>query len=138
MGSRSQEANLTCVLSRCTCVPSLVILGQIFLEILNGNRFRKVTLVTLKMRSRSHRANLTCVLPRCTCVPRLVILGQIFLKIMSGNRFRKSDPCDLKNGVKVTEGKPNLCPSKVHLCTKFRDPRSNISRDNELKPYSHK
>jgi hypothetical protein len=39
MRSRSPGANLVCVLLRYTCVPGLVILGQIFAEILSGNDF---------------------------------------------------------------------------------------------------
>jgi hypothetical protein len=180
MRSRSPGTNLVCVLPRCTCVPGLVILGQIFVEILSGNRFRKmtcdivnevkvtgselglrpskvhlctrfgdprsnicravtvfakVTSVTLKMRSRSLGANLVCFLPMCTCVPGLVILGQIFVEILGGNRFRKSDFCDLENEVKVTRSELGLRPSKVHLCTRFGDPRSNICRDIERKRF---
>ena len=100
--------------------------------------FAKVTPVTLKMGSRSQRANLTSVLPWCICVPSLVILGEIFFEIICGNSFCKSDPCDLEIGVKVTQSElylSNLCPSMVHLCTHFGDPRSNISGDIELKQF---
>jgi hypothetical protein len=47
--SRSPGANLVCVLSRCPCVPGLVNLGQILVEILSGNRFRKSDPCDLKI-----------------------------------------------------------------------------------------
>ena len=85
-----------------------------------------MTPVTLKLESRSHGASLTCVLPWCTSVTSLVFLGQIFLEILSENGFGKNDPCDLENEVKVMQNKLELCPSMVHLYTKFGDPKLNI------------
>jgi hypothetical protein len=45
---------------------------------------------------------------------------------------------DLENEVKVTGNELGLHPSKVHLFTQFGDPRSNICRDIERKPFSQK
>ena len=46
MRLRSHGANLTCVAALYTSVPSFLILGQIFLEILSGNHFGKHQLMT--------------------------------------------------------------------------------------------
>ena len=122
MRSRSPRGNLACILSWCTCIPALEILGQIFFEIMSRNSFHKSGPCDLENEIEVTRSELDLFLPWCTCLPGLAILGQIFLEIMSGNGFHKSDPCDLENEVKVTQSELDLHPDMVHLCTRFGSP----------------
>ena len=80
---------LVSALPWCLCVPNLLRLHQICLQILSGNHFKltSMTFLTLKIRSRSRVSKLVFALLWGLCVPNFVILHQIFLKMISRNHF---------------------------------------------------
>ena len=108
--SRLPGSNLVFALPCCSCVPNLVRIRQIFLQILSENHLSCVgalmTSVTLKMMSRLPNSNLVFDLLWCFYVKNFVRIRQIFLQILSGNHLSSvvalNDLCDLENEVKVT------------------------------------
>ena len=119
----------------CFCVPILVRIRQIFLEILSGNHLSYAVALNdicdLGNEVKVTWFKLGCGLLWCSCVLYLVRIRKIILQILRGNHLSYAvalnDLCDLENKVKVTQLKLDLRIAFVLLCTKFGKDTSSMS-----------
>ena len=135
MRSRSHSSNFVFALHWCSCVPYLVRIHQIFLQILSGNHLSYV--VTLndlcdlenEVKVTQFKLGLSIAL-----VLMCTIFGEDTSNISKDIEWKPSficctlnDLCDPENEDKVTQIELGLRLALVLMCTKIGKDRSNIS-----------